>query len=169
MLRRMASRLSYANVMATIAVFLALGGGGYAALAAIEGSGRGVFGGRTGFDGSTSTFEPILTVPGVVSIKGSCDANATSSLLVKVTNISGRHLVIHRPRDFGEPATSGSLSPNGGSATLTLWGPGGDTQYWHVFRPHGDTRPMVGLTVSGLEGQGCADSVISAQGLSSKP
>ena len=32
MLARLASRLTYANVMATVAVFLALGGGAYAAL-----------------------------------------------------------------------------------------------------------------------------------------
>lgn len=72
-------RFSYANVMATVAVFAALGGGAYAVSRSaqpVKGGGKVVSRVSNFVPG---TFHTLVKLPGIGAIKGSCGTNAQSA------------------------------------------------------------------------------------------
>jgi hypothetical protein len=78
-MKQLRGRLSYANVMATIAVFAAIGGGAYAVTKSaqpVKGGGKIVSGVRNFAPGP---FQTLVKLPGIGAIKGSCGTNAQSA------------------------------------------------------------------------------------------
>jgi len=76
---RFTERLSYANVMATIAVFVALGGGAYALSQSsppVRGGGKIV---SSVLSASPGPFQRLVKLPGIGKITVSCGTNAQSS------------------------------------------------------------------------------------------
>jgi hypothetical protein len=160
MIRRLLSRLSYANVMATLAVVLALGGGGFA-LANVSGSGDVRFGAEKGL--TPGGFETVLTMPGVGKLQAVC----SKGTLIRVKNTSGKTLQVTRFREIDGDFDSDTV-PDGQVSTLTFIQFPMDTVRYHVFRAGGDGTPMADLTVSTryTDGAACAGRVVVAQALS---
>jgi len=76
---RLLERLSYANVMATVAVFVALGGGAYALSQSsppVRGGGKIV---SSVLGASPGPFQRLVKLPGIGKITVSCGTNAQSS------------------------------------------------------------------------------------------
>jgi hypothetical protein len=105
MLNAVRSRLTYANVMATVAVFLALGGGAYA-LSGIPDRG-GVYHGCVGSSGALR----------VVSKASSCVKAKTVKRGSKRVRIPGESAIVWNQQ--GRPGANGAVGPQG------LQGPGG--------------------------------------------
>ena len=160
MLRRLISHLSYANVIATVAVFLALAGGGYA-LATIQGHGRVSFGGQKGL--SDGSFATILNLPGIGKVQGRCGMSDS----VRFKNTSGRELQATVSEgavgDFeAEPLSDGASLSQQFHAFDGL-----DTVRFHVYRAGTDGTPMAEITASHKFRSGCASNAIAVQAVSS--
>lgn len=79
-MKQLRGRLSYANVMATAAVFLALGGGAYALSAGSSPvSGGGKIASKTLTVAPGSGLQPIAKISGIGTIKVQCNAGAKTS------------------------------------------------------------------------------------------
>jgi len=160
MIKRLSARLTYANVMATVAVFLAIGGG--VTLAAIGGSGRVKFGGEKGL--TLFTYETVLSLPGVGKIQASCSKGTN----IRFKNKSGKTLraTVHRSStgDFESDtlANNESLEHFAGI-------PDPDTLRFQVFRTSGSGKPAADITVGSRYGGGaCEQRMVTAQAVSSE-
>jgi hypothetical protein len=160
MVRKLRSRLTYANVMATLAVALALGGGGFA-LANVSGSGNVRFGAEKGL--SVGSFENVLTMPGVGKVQAIC----SKGTLIRVKNTSGKTFAVTRFSEVDGDFDS-EVVPDGEASTETFIQFPMDTVRYHVFRAGGDGTPMADITVSTryTDGAACAGRVVVAQALS---
>jgi hypothetical protein len=132
-------RLTYANVMSTVGVFLALGGG--FALAKIKGDGRIIQKGSK----VEGPLETIANVPGVVKVRAEC----IGALQITIENTSDKTLELHRGV--------------GGDTAVAALTPGDQEQYSssgneivQVFRAGTKATPMAQLTISGQYPGTCA-------------
>lgn len=159
MIKRLSPRLTYANVMATIAVFLAIGGG--VTLAAIGGSGSVKFGGHKGL--AFDSFDTVLTLPGVGKVQAQC----SKGTFVRFKNTSGKtlHVTAH---DVADDDFSGEAVPDNGSLQV-LSGPDlAETIRFQAFRAGGDGTPAADITVGAKWVASCDQRVITAQAVSSE-
>ena len=138
-MQRIRERMTYANVMSTVAVFLALGGG--LAFAAIKGDGRIVQKGKAvGLEPET-----VAKVPGVVRVRADC----TGSLQIHIRNDSDAAITLFA--GVGNDTSVDELLP-GVEETY----PGNGNLVVQAFRPQGNGSPMASLTISGVYQGTCA-------------
>jgi hypothetical protein len=159
MLQKITKRLTYANVMSTLGVFLGLGGG--YAIATIGGDGRVIRDAARNFGPS---FETVATVPGIVKVQAKCFS--VEDIDVRMKNISGKALDIQR--GVGTNTVYDRIPPNGASdQDFGIYSPQ-STELFHVFRPNADRTPMAQITLSGQEGTDCGDTLLAVQALGSE-
>jgi hypothetical protein len=161
-MKRVAGKLSYANVMATVAVFLALGGG--ITMAAISGNGSVRFGGTKGLPFFER--ETVLNLPGIGKVQADCEQVTE----IRFRNKSGGTLQASFRResdsDFGAAVLvdGESLAT---SAQLTGGDDAIDTIRFHVFKADG--KPAAEITVSHRYAPGsCEARVVTAQAVASE-
>jgi hypothetical protein len=161
MVRGLRSRLSYANVMATLAVALALGGGGFA-LANISGSGNVRFGAEKGL--SSAHYETVLALSGVGKLKAFCG----KSTLIRFKNTSSKTLQLTRFREQDGDFDSDKVAAGEVSLETSFSGFPRDTVRYHVFRAGGDGTPMADIAASTKypANLACASRTVAAQALS---
>ena len=132
-------KLTYANVMSTLAVFLALGGG--YAIATIKGDGRIVQGSEV----IEIDPETVANIPGVVKVRASC----TGALEFELKNLSGAAQQLEI--GLGNDTEDEVLLP-GEKATFI----GSGNTLVQAFRPSGSGSPIASLTISGQYLGSCA-------------
>jgi hypothetical protein len=162
MLRRFASRVSYANVAATLALFLALAGGGYA-LATIQGNGSVKFGGEKGLPNDQS-FATVLNLPDF----GKVQANCSKADTVRFKNTSGGQLYATAfSNDQADDPEAAHLA-NGDNLSEFAFAFNPATIRFHVYRPDANGQPMAEITASlDFGGGGCANNSVAAQAVMS--
>jgi len=165
-MRALANRLTYANVMSTLAVFLVLAGG--IAAAAISGSGSVKFGGQKGL--VNGEWVTVLNLPGIGKLQAFCGKSTDLGF----KNTSGKKLqatasTILAGSDTSE-AVDGALAHG---ARLDIFAATGDeglsTARFHVFRP--GKEPIAEITASHRYDTGdfsCAKRSAVAQALASE-
>jgi hypothetical protein len=163
-MKRVAGRLSYANVMSTVAVFLALGGG--ITLAAIQGDGSFRFGAAK--DLPFLEWETVLSVPGIGKVQVFC-AKGTG---VRFKNTSGGTLQASVLRETDGDFEAASLAENESLETLAQ-GVGAsdniDTLRFHAFKASAGGKPTADLTLSHQYNDGdCANRAAAAQAVASE-
>jgi hypothetical protein len=159
MIKRLQARLTYANVMATVAVFLAIGGG--VTLAAVSGSGSVKFGAEKGLN--VEEFETVLSLPGIGQIQAGCFVDVSK---VRFKNTSGETLQATAVR-ASDASFEGSALADGRS----LERQGGDPQNtfrFHVFKADPDGTPAADVTVGSRFVESCAGRTVTAQAISSE-
>jgi hypothetical protein len=166
MTRRILSRLSYANVMATVAVFFALGGGAWAV---VKGSGTITSRNLHGIGGSATR---VASLHGIGEITALCDQFGLS---LNFVNHSGRNLRVAID-EVGTNPTSSPPAPNvisslpDGSSYQVL-ADNTNNFYndftYHVYPPGGAHKPIATLFVStaGAAGE-CTGSDVAVQAIS---
>ena len=161
MFQRFLSRLTYANLMATLAVFLALGGG--LALATIHGNGSVRFGGQRGLP-SDHRFVTILDLQGLGKLQAACGATSPNDK-VRFKNTSGGRL---NATVFDEPNGDFHATPLSNGDTLqTVFAAfdSFDTVRFHVFRAGRRGTPAADIVASHKYGSGCSGNTVAAQAL----
>ncbi len=144
----MSRHLTYANVMSTLGVFLALAGG--FAIAKISGDGSVRSGQLTDLDGDFAT---VVSVPKLGKVTAACVGGLTKVAWNNTIPTNERVSV-----DFIDTATQ-FLSDPGQSSAYTMSLPESKLVF-HVFRNNGDDTPqtVVNVAASGFSDP-CADSV----------
>ena len=162
MLRRFASRLSYANVAASLALFLALAGGGFA-LASIQGNGSVKFGGEKGLPNDFS-FETVLNLPDFGKVQAKC-SKADS---IRFKNTSGGTLNATAASTETASDPEAETLANGDTISEIVFGTPVDTVRFHVYRPDADGQPMAEITASLSYGSGgCPNNNVGVQAVMS--
>ncbi len=164
MMKRVAGKLSYANVMATVAVFLVLGGG--VTMAAISGNGSVRFGAIKGL--AVQEWETVLNLPGIGKVQAFCSKGTE----IRFKNTSGGALQgsLLRETDSDFEAT---VLPDGSSVDTVAQGVGEedgiDTMRFHVFKTSASGKPMADITVGHQYGDlSCEDRTATAQAVASE-
>ncbi len=164
MMKRVAAKLSYANVMATVAVFLVLGGG--ITMAAISGDGSVRFGAKNGL--TASEWETVLNLPGIGRVQARCSKRTE----IRFKNTSGRALQgsLLRETDSDFAAT---VLPDGGTLDTVAQAveeeEGIETMRFHVFKTSASGKPMADITVGHQYGDfDCEDRTATAQAVASE-
>jgi hypothetical protein len=164
MVKRVASKLSYANVMATVAVFLVLGGG--ITMAAISGDGSVRFGAKKGL--TKFEWETVVNLPGIGKVQARCSKGTG----VRFKNTSGGTLQgsVLREADSDFVAT---VLPDGGTLDTFALGIAEaddiDTMRFHVFKTSASGKPMADITVGHQYGDGaCENRTATAQAVASE-
>jgi hypothetical protein len=162
--KRVTDRLSYANVMATVAVFLALGGG--ITMAAISGDGSVRFGAEKGL--TEFEWETVLNLPGVGKVQAYC-AKGTE---IRFKNTSGGTLQASGLRE-ADPAFDAATLADNESLGIVVQGFGAydniDTLRLHVFRASAGGKPTADIIVSHQYGPaGCEQRAVAAQAVASE-
>jgi hypothetical protein len=139
-MQRIRERLTYANVMSTLGVFLALGGG-YAIASSVKGDGRVIQKGKA----VGSDFETVAKVPGVVRVQARC----SGALQISIRNDSGA--AIELDAGVGNDTDVIQILP-GVEETYS----GDGNLVVQAFRPQGNGKPMASLTISGKYQGTCA-------------
>ena len=103
MFKSLRGKLTYANVVATLALFLVLAGG--LAAAAISGSGTAKFGGQKGL--IVSEWVTVLNLPGVGKLQGFCSKSSSFGF----RNTSGKTLQATVVRNADGTAEDQILAP----------------------------------------------------------
>jgi hypothetical protein len=158
MVQRIRGRLTYANVGATLAVCLAIGGG--VTLAAVKGSGTVKFGGEKGI--SFESYETVLSVPGVGKIQASC----SKGTLVRFKNTSGKTLAATVERAADGDFEQGVLADGQSLESFGFFPV--DTLRFHAFRRASSGTPATDITVgvSYPESPDCGGRTVTAQAVS---
>jgi hypothetical protein len=161
MIKWLAARLSYANVMATLAVFVVLGG---AAAATLRGNGSVKFGAEKGLD--KASYETVLNLSGLGKVQAICGGQTG----IRFINRSGKEVqaTLEQGSDeifFGATMADGE-NFEGGAATQDN---GIDTLRFHVFTADADGKPMADITVSHKYpgDSNCAGRTVAAQAVAS--
>jgi hypothetical protein len=130
---RPTSRLSYANVVATIALFVALGGSGYAAVTLPQNSVTS----KSIKNGQVNTADLAK--------------NAVTSAKVKDFSLLSKDF---KPGELGagSPGATGPPGPKGDTGAIGLQGPKGDTGAIGLQGPKGDAGPSTGPASGDLTG-----------------
>jgi hypothetical protein len=155
MIKRLKARLSYANVMATIAVFVAIGGG--VTLAAVGGSGKVKFGGEKGISGGG--FENVLSVPGVGKIQAQC----LKGTFIRFKNTSGKSLYVTVEDPDSDGFTDALLADGESIQEVSV---GTQTFRFHAFRAAGGGTPAADITVGAKWTVDCGPRAVIAQAVS---
>jgi hypothetical protein len=142
---RLRARLSYANVMSTAAVFLAIGGG--VAFAVIQGSGKAVFSGEKGLP--TVGFVKVAGVPGVGKVLGHCNGVNNT---IRFKNTSGTKLTVTSFNQETGATTGPGILDDGETDD---WIAGSDTTRYHVFKFNDSGRPMADFAVTSVAEGAC--------------
>lgn len=156
---RLGSRLTYANVIATLALCLAIGGG--VTLAAVGGSGSVKFGAEKGL--SSAAFETVLSLNGIGKVQAFCDNDVT---IVRFKNTSGKRLQATSVRAsdgsfFGEALDDGdALQHQAGNPQATF--------RFHVFTADANGKPAADITVGSKFATPCPNRVVTAQAVRSE-
>ncbi len=158
MLERIRGRLTYANVVATLAVCLAIGGG--VTLAAVNGSGTVKFGGEKGI--SSEAYETVLSVPGVGKVQALC----SKGTLVRFKNTSGKTLAATVERAAAGDFEEDVLADGESLETFGFFDV--DTLRFHAFRQAASGTPATDITVgvSYPGGVDCSARTVTAQAVS---
>ena len=155
MLKRIGSRLSPATVIATIALFAALGGG-YAI--AFKGSGTLQKGALRGIPASFTTVRSLTDV-GAVQVL--CEANEVTLLLV---NGAGEELLLTGGGTDG-PFVSSIESPGGVNFGVES---GQEYLNIHVTPADGTKRPQADLDITTVETGSCETSQVTVLALNTE-
>ena len=163
-MKRVTGKLSYANVMATVAVFLALGGG--ITIAAISGDGSVRFGAEKGL--TEFEWETVLTLPGIGKVQAFCSKGTS----IRFRNTSGEQLQASVLRGQGAQF-DGDILGQGGALAQAVFADSEDsnidTMRFHVFKASASGQPMADITVSHQYGAGeCDDRSAAAQAVASE-
>jgi hypothetical protein len=152
MLAKLRSKLSYANVVATMALFAALGGG-YAV--AFSGSGSLQKGSDLGI---SSNRETIRSLTGIGSIQAQCQSDQVQ---VYFENKSGELLTA-----MGAGVTGGTVEQYGdnvGPGNLLLLFDAGEsitTMDLHISPQDGTSRPQASVDITVNETPSCSTSTV---------
>jgi hypothetical protein len=161
---QISGRLSYANVMSTVAVFLALGGG--VTLAAISGDGSVRFGAEKGFP--VMEWSTVLNLPGIGKVQALCSKGGTG---IRFKNTSGETLQASVLREGDGNVAAASL-PQSQSLEMVALGIGDDdidTMRFHMFKASDSGTPTVDITVSHQYGDAsCEQRAAAAQAVASE-
>jgi hypothetical protein len=131
-------------VVATIALFAALGGG-YAT--AFSGSGTVQKGALSGAGIPSASFATARTLTGIGSIQVRCDTTATD-MIVRFHNSSGVTLLASNHRTGANGTSFGpGFVDNGDDVDLRLGSVGNDTIRFHIHE-QGDKRPQAEVLVT---------------------
>ncbi len=162
-MRRVLRRLTYANVMSTIGVFLALTTG--VALGDIQGTGRVKFGNRLDIPFVIDDGD-VLNLPGVGRLEAACTPlpNLTDPLRVQFTNTSGFRMHVHTDLGGADP-TFAILRNN---EFTTLQSSAHDLMTWHIYRHSGADQPQATLITSSDETGDCDTSRVAVTAISSE-
>ena len=152
MRRRILQKLTYANVMATLGVFLALGGG--YAVATIQGNGNAVFNGNA--NKLNANYKTIANVPGIVRVNAAC----AGEVLYRIKNTSSKTLLMHRGTGGG--TFDYKMQPG---ESEDFFNDGVQTQIFHVYRARGDMTPAALVTISSFYPNSCEGAYISVAAL----
>ena len=147
----MRRHLTYANVMSTAGVFLALGGG-YAAAKLAGGGGDKVTDGQV-FN-LNENFKTIASAPGVGKVKANCDPMTEDTLLAwKTTD--------HRVRLFHEQeGSTGGFQSNAGEQHTFLLNIPEPRIELHIIGDRDNDQPQVTVSAAGIDfSDGCAVQV----------
>lgn len=166
MTNRILSRLSYANVMATVAVFFALGGGAWAVV-----KGNGTITSRNAHAiGGAAT--PVASLAGVGDITALCDQFGLS---LNFVNHSGKKLRVAIDEVGTNPSSSLPV-PNvipslADGSSYQVLADNKDNFYndftYHVYPPSGALKPIATLFVSTAGDAGhCKASDVAVQAIS---
>jgi hypothetical protein len=167
MLERILSRLTYANVVASVALFLALGGG-YAL--AVSGDGK-LQKGKV--NGIGTAFEDVRTLTGIGSIQAQCVTGAPDpSLSVRLHNTTAnairyRFLSI----DNEGPAVSGGvgIAQANNNSTAFEVAAGEDYVHLYLFSGVADAKqPQANIEIGTREVTDCASSSVSVLALNTE-
>jgi hypothetical protein len=149
MAKRILSRLNYANVMATIAVFMAMGGG-YAV--AFSGSGSLQKGALLNIPNGAVT---VRSLTGIGAIQASCSGGSPS---VAFKNTSGEDL---RAQGIGIDGPIGINVLNGNAENLDEEVDGPNTMYVHLSPLDGTKRPQADVQITANDTNVCANSSVA--------
>jgi hypothetical protein len=136
-------RISFANVAATLALFLAAGG---AWALAFSGSGKLQKAAATGFG---DPFENIRTITGVGELQVYCDGSGYANVVVRLKNESGETLRVFTKEWNGTVGhfDESELADGEEGAGIGGFGQKGLVRYY-VFPADGSKRPQADVTVS---------------------
>lgn len=150
------SRLTYANVTATLALAAALGGG-----LAVAGGGGGaatVVGAHARDIAVISDETKLVTLPGVVRVKGTCFKGDVQPYL---KNLSGRKLTVVFAIQGADDASEDELEPGGAGESFPFGSDTVDHGTLHLFPAGGARDPVASISVTTTEGATCATSEIA--------
>jgi hypothetical protein len=162
MRKRLSERLTYANVMATVAVCLVIGGG--VTLAAVSGSAKIKFGAEKGL--SISGYETVLSIPGVGKVQAFCEKGT----LIRFKNTSGKTLKVTAFSEYNGDREISSVASGGSSLEFYVGGGASGSDHLHVFRASASGTPAADITVGydyGVDGA-CPNRTVTAQAVSSE-
>jgi hypothetical protein len=155
LLARIRSRLTYANVTATLALAAALGGG--IAVAGGGGGGAKVVGAHARDIAETPNSTKLARLPGVVGIKATC---FNSDVRPFLKNLSGRKLTVVSAI-LGEANASEDELPSDGAGSFAFGPDTVDHGTLHLFPAGGASDPVASISVTTTEGATCATSEIA--------
>jgi hypothetical protein len=167
-------RFTYANFMATVAVFLALGGGGYAW--AVSGSGRLQKAGVVGF---TDTNKDVLALLKIGAIQASCSGagGGGGATQVFIRNNSGKSLNVEGQQQAEQLVSADftdiSLSPlpSNNQPVRIAQGSAGDP-FLHlmlqVSPTDGTSRPQADINITVSHDPSCSASKVTVLALNSE-
>jgi hypothetical protein len=158
--RRILSRINSAHVIATIALFAALGGG-YAA--AFSGSGSLQKENEIGID--TANYETIRSLTGIGSLQAKCSGTQTTLRFHKAGSVEDLRLWVEQSGKALNATSVTSPSFNDHDITDVA---GVDEITYHAFPADGTNRPQVKLWVSVAEDL-CSATQVSAMALNTQP
>ena len=162
MIWQVREKLTYANVMSTLAVFLVLGGGITAA--AISGSGSVKFGGQKGVSPAPS-WDTILNLSGIGKVQAQCGKGTN----IAFRNTSGKKLLATFLENEGGGAQDALLDDKDRlQETFEPADNGIDTIRFHVATLNG--KVMAEITASNRypDDFACAKRTVAAQAVSSE-
>jgi len=149
------SRLTYANVTATLALGAALGGG--IAVAGSRGGAAKVVGAHARDIAEIPDETKLATLPGVVGIKATCFNSDVQPFL---RNLSGRKLTVVFAI-LGAGFAREEELPSDGAGSFSFGPDSIDHGTLHLFPAGGASDPVASISVTTTEGASCATSEIA--------
>lgn len=167
MLKRIRPRINSAHVIATIALFAALGGG-YAM--AFSGSGSLQKAGLSGvpYPGPPGGFTTVRSLTGIGSIQAICSGGTAPGVYFR--NTSGEELAIRGvsgDHSTGDTARFFGVTVGSGSNPLAIPIHGGEF-IGHIAPTDGSKAPQVNLQVSAIGVESCANARINVLALNTQ-
>ena len=169
MLKRLRRHLNPPMVVATIALFAALGGG-YAT--AFSGSGTLQKAGEVGIDPSAggTTVDEVRTLNGIGAIGASCNTNSGGRLTIVMRNSSGVMLSLLGTNQNGNPVAS-FVNPDNNYVAIYEGTLGTDT--WQsidlsVTQVDGTKRPQAHIQITSNETGACGTSSVQVLALNTE-
>jgi hypothetical protein len=166
MARRILSRINSAHVIATIALFAALGGG-YAM--AFSGSGSLQKAGEVGIAGSSggATVDEVRTLTGIGAIGAGCDTTSSGDILIYMRNSSGVPLYVFGT-DPAAPGLPAFVPADNDYRAIDAVTTGTDSIDLHVVQNDGTKRPQAHIQIATVKTGLCSESSVQVLALNTQ-